>query len=471
MARYLIFIILSKFSFALDDYFIYSSLVDTNYDHGIFDQQIHAVYKITIENSNAEYLIPPFSSIQDIYDQEKILFTANENLINFYNDGSFPANDSIMVYESGVIDTLSITGRDPRFTNVGDIIFRKIISENNYNELYDLYKFSYSDSSVTLIVDSAYRSSKFTYKLSPDNQKIVYLKDSGFDSQDINIIDINSGVETFIMTIGDEQISEIWLSDIYWSNDSYLYFSVRDSTDLYQLFKINSSGIDDELMQLTSFENGLRMLATNDSHLDKIILVSDSCTYDSTMENCIFAYDFQANQTSYIGYTGGCLPPVIHAWSSDNSKIALGTGWNCFFPGPGLIRTFDLVTGENSWLEFGRFHWEMNLFWVDNTNELDNSNITNIPSKLQLHQNYPNPFNPTTHINYDLPEDSFVSIVIYDVTGRNIRNLMNVNQTAGYHSIRWDAKNDIGEGVAAGMYIYTIQAGEFRATKKMVLLK
>ena len=48
---------------------------------------------------------------------------------------------------------------------------------------------------------------------------------------------------------------------------------------------------------------------------------------------------------------------------------------------------------------------------------------------------------------------------------------MNVNQTAGYHSVRWDDKNDLGEGVAAGMYIYTIQAGEFRATKKMVLLK
>jgi len=50
-------------------------------------------------------------------------------------------------------------------------------------------------------------------------------------------------------------------------------------------------------------------------------------------------------------------------------------------------------------------------------------------------------------------------------------NLTITNQIAGYHSVRWDAKNDIGEGVAAGMYIYTIQAGEFRATKKMVLLK
>ena len=83
----------------------------------------------------------------------------------------------------------------------------------------------------------------------------------------------------------------------------------------------------------------------------------------------------------------------------------------------------------------------------------------------------PKLFNPTTQIQYDLPEDKNVTIAIYDVMGRNIRTLMNGRQTAGYHSVRWDAKNDTGEGVAAGMYIYTIQAGEFRATKKMVLLK
>ena len=94
-----------------------------------------------------------------------------------------------------------------------------------------------------------------------------------------------------------------------------------------------------------------------------------------------------------------------------------------------------------------------------------------MPYIYTLHQNFPNPFNPTTQIQYDLPEDQLVTIVIYDVMGRNIRTLINVNQTAGYHSIHWDAKNDIGEGVAAGMYIYTIQAGEFRATKKMVLFK
>ena len=55
--------------------------------------------------------------------------------------------------------------------------------------------------------------------------------------------------------------------------------------------------------------------------------------------------------------------------------------------------------------------------------------------------------------------------------GRKIRSLINNSKAAGYHSIRWDAKNNVGEGVAAGIYVYTIEAGEFRGTKKMVLLK
>ena len=103
--------------------------------------------------------------------------------------------------------------------------------------------------------------------------------------------------------------------------------------------------------------------------------------------------------------------------------------------------------------------------------DLNLSEIYQIPSDYALHQNYPNPFNPTTQIRYDLPEDQFVSVTIYNVMGHKIRTLINLNQSASYHSIKWDAKNDIGEGVSAGMYIYVIQAGEFKATKKMLLLK
>ena len=94
-----------------------------------------------------------------------------------------------------------------------------------------------------------------------------------------------------------------------------------------------------------------------------------------------------------------------------------------------------------------------------------------IPEVFALHQNYPNPFNPVTQIRYDLPEDSDVSITIYDLMGRNIKTLLNKKESAGFRSISWDATNQNGEAVSAGMYIYLIQAGTFRETKKMILLK
>ena len=84
---------------------------------------------------------------------------------------------------------------------------------------------------------------------------------------------------------------------------------------------------------------------------------------------------------------------------------------------------------------------------------------------------YPNPFNPVTTIRYELPKEDLVNIIIYDMTGRAIKTLINRSQTAGYKSIQWDATNNLGHPVSAGMYIYSIQAGEFRQTRKMVLLK
>ena len=94
-----------------------------------------------------------------------------------------------------------------------------------------------------------------------------------------------------------------------------------------------------------------------------------------------------------------------------------------------------------------------------------------IPLEYSLFSNYPNPFNPTTQIRYDLPEDANVNITIFDIMGRSIRSLVNSKQIAGYRSIQWNATNNQGQPVSAGLYLYTIQAGEFRQVRKMVLLK
>jgi hypothetical protein len=94
-----------------------------------------------------------------------------------------------------------------------------------------------------------------------------------------------------------------------------------------------------------------------------------------------------------------------------------------------------------------------------------------IPMEFALHQNYPNPFNPLTTLRYDLSEQSLVNIIIYDMLGREVKTLVNTTQDAGFKSVSWNATNDYGKPVSAGVYLYQIQAGEFVQTNKMVLLK
>ena len=94
-----------------------------------------------------------------------------------------------------------------------------------------------------------------------------------------------------------------------------------------------------------------------------------------------------------------------------------------------------------------------------------------IPLTYSLYNAYPNPFNPITTLGYDLSENVMVNITIYDIVGRQIKALLNSPQTAGYRSIQWNATNDNNQPVSAGLYLYTIQAGDYSQTKKMVLLK
>jgi len=103
--------------------------------------------------------------------------------------------------------------------------------------------------------------------------------------------------------------------------------------------------------------------------------------------------------------------------------------------------------------------------------QLDTKKEILLPESFAIHQNYPNPFNPVTTLRYDLPENGHVNITIYDMLGRQVKTLINQTQDAGYRSVIWDATNDYGKPVSAGIYLYQIQAGEYISTKKMVLLK
>ncbi|MBW7873770.1 MAG: T9SS type A sorting domain-containing protein [Ignavibacteriales bacterium] len=98
------------------------------------------------------------------------------------------------------------------------------------------------------------------------------------------------------------------------------------------------------------------------------------------------------------------------------------------------------------------------------------SNIVEVevgtPMTFALDQNYPNPFNPATTIAYRIPEASVVTLKVFDITGTEMATLVNTKQEAGSYTVNFDASK-----LASGMYIFTIKAGEFTATKKMMLLK
>ena len=114
---------------------------------------------------------------------------------------------------------------------------------------------------------------------------------------------------------------------------------------------------------------------------------------------------------------------------------------------------------------------EGNYSEVVNVSLMSMVNTSGLPDSYALHQNYPNPFNPETNLRFDLPEDMDVSIDVFDMLGRKVSSLLSQRISAGYHTIKWNGTNSNGASVAAGVYIYTIQAGEYRDLKKMIYLK
>ncbi len=93
-------------------------------------------------------------------------------------------------------------------------------------------------------------------------------------------------------------------------------------------------------------------------------------------------------------------------------------------------------------------------------------NQSSIPEEYRLHQNYPNPFNPSTQIRYDLLKDGFVNISVFDVLGRKVSTLADEFQRSGKYSVVFNA-----EGLSSGVYYYKIISGDFKDTKKLILIK
>jgi len=191
----------------------------------------------------------------------------------------------------------------------------------------------------------------------------------------------------------------------------------------------------------------------------------------------------------------GNLTNLTYLWLNDNQLSGeipseIGNLTNLTY----LDLRWNQLTGQipESICDIDNIDWSSNSFYITNNQlcppypsciedyvgEQDTSGCAQVsifnetlPITYNLYNAYPNPFNPVTTLQYDLPEDALVNITIYDMMGRVVSNLVSSQQNAGYKSIQWDATNVQGQPVSAGVYLYSIEAGEFRQTKKMILLK
>ncbi|OPX21603.1 MAG: hypothetical protein B1H02_07385 [Candidatus Latescibacteria bacterium 4484_107] len=102
---------------------------------------------------------------------------------------------------------------------------------------------------------------------------------------------------------------------------------------------------------------------------------------------------------------------------------------------------------------------------------MDEEATVSLPQEYFLYQNFPNPFNPITELRYQLPEASEVRLSVYNLLGQEVRRLVDEKMAAGAHSAQWDGRDDSGNPLASGVYLCRFRAGDFRQTKRIVLLR
>ncbi len=136
----------------------------------------------------------------------------------------------------------------------------------------------------------------------------------------------------------------------------------------------------------------------------------------------------------------------------------------------------ELSATIRTWITYAQMEDDGSIAFLKGIANLQKLLNSTIPKKTELLPNYPNPFNPETWIPYQLLNPANVTLTIYDVNGNNVKNFVLGYQEAGIYQTRssavyWDSKNNIGETVASGVYFYTLIAGNFTATRKMLIKK
>jgi len=172
------------------------------------------------------------------------------------------------------------------------------------------------------------------------------------------------------------------------------------------------------------------------------IEISSDTTFNEGL--IIYSRNNISSDSNFVSVSASLLPPNVYYWriiSKDNSNL----------------------------MTYSREDWS---FVIGMVSEVDDDNLENgLPDKFSLFQNYPNPFNTETIIEYSVPQTSYISVKIFNLLGQEVATLVENLKSRGCYFVKWDGKDKFGRYVASGIYIYSITAKNFYASKKMLFVK
>jgi hypothetical protein len=202
----------------------------------------------------------------------------------------------------------------------------------------------------------------------------------------------------------------------------------------------------------------------------------DTLAFDQHVD---ISYDYQTDEASGVriwvnAYTDGSETRNTATQGSLLHPVGSGSGTTYFFISSDEVIVDSIrlyMHAEDSGELLHEIFTPVYYFYTDSTNlSLTDINFA-VLKTINLHQNFPNPFNPSTKIEYSIPNNSQVNIIIYDLMGKEVKTLVNDTKKVGQYQVKWSGTDDSGQSVSGGIYFYKLQAGDFIQTRKMVLMR
>jgi len=245
---------------------------------------------------------------------------------------------------------------------------------------------------------------------------------------------------------------------------------------------VTATGIVNESFGITrigSLDNGVALVVNSSGNPVPEPAVVSTGTIDLNSNGTIDAEQWESvlikyenvTVTNYTADGNRNFGEILVDDGSGDARVELEDGNHSY--GNGSMPSVILVnTGDKFTSLTGILHYSFGNYKLNPRNDDDFAGFISdvkdetIPSKFEISQNYPNPFNPTTNIKFSIPNSERVVVRVYDVLGRQVAELMNSTINAGTYTLTFNAAR-----LSSGIYVYKIQAGDFTAVKKMMLLK